>query len=62
MQLTSEQARMLSGMSDHEAFNLFWTLWDQVVGAYVDAGTDYEGMCVEVTEFTDKENLRSDLM
>ena len=49
MLLTAEQARMLSGMPDHEAFNLFWTMWDQVITADIDAGTDYEGMGCEIT-------------
>jgi hypothetical protein len=49
MLLTAEQARMLSGLPDQEAFNLFWTMWDQVIGASVDAGTDYEGMCCGVS-------------
>jgi hypothetical protein len=61
MLLTVEQARMLSGLPDHEAFNLFWTMWDQVVDAYVDAGTDYEGICCGVTELMDEENMSSDL-
>jgi len=49
MLLTGEQARMLSGMPDHEAFNLFWSMWDQVITADIDAGTDYEGMGCEIT-------------
>jgi hypothetical protein len=47
--LTDEQTGMLSGLPGHEAFNLFWTLWDQVITADIDAGTDYEGMGCEIT-------------
>ena len=49
MLLTGEQAGMLSGLPDHEAFNQFWTMWDQVVDASIDAGTDYEGICCGVS-------------
>ena len=54
MLLTAEQARMLSGLADLEAFNLFWTMWDQVIDASVDAGTDYEGMCCGVSQVQGK--------
>jgi hypothetical protein len=47
--LTDEQTGMLSGLPGLEAFNLFWTLWDQVITADIDAGTDYEGMGCEIT-------------
>jgi hypothetical protein len=48
--LTDEQAAVLSGLPDSEAYNCFWSLWNQVVSAEIDAGTDYEGMGCEVTE------------
>ena len=59
MLLTAEKARIFSGLPDHEAFNLFWTMWDKVIDASVDAGTDYEGMCCEVTELADQGNMDS---
>jgi len=46
--LTDEQAATLSGLPDSEAYNLFWTLWDHIVSAEIDAGTDYEGMGCEI--------------
>jgi len=61
MLLTDKQATVFSTLPDLEAYNLFWSLWDQVVGASIDAGTDYEGMCCEVPELMDKENMCSDL-
>jgi hypothetical protein len=54
MLLTDEQAELLSGLPNHEAFNLFRELWDQVIDASIDAGTDYEGMGVEVLLAQDK--------
>jgi hypothetical protein len=47
--LTNKQAAALTGLPGTEAYNLFWSLWDQVVSADVDAGTDYEGMGCEVS-------------
>ena len=49
MLLTGEQATAFSTLPDLEAYNLFWSLWDQVVDASIDAGTDYEGMCYEIS-------------
>jgi len=49
MVLTGEQAALLAGLPSHEAFDLFGSLWDQVVDASIDAGCDYEGMGVEVS-------------
>jgi DNA-directed RNA polymerase subunit RPC12/RpoP len=47
--LTDEQAAVLSELPDSEAYNVFWSLWDQVVAAEIDAGTDYNGINYEVT-------------
>ncbi|OPY37542.1 MAG: hypothetical protein A4E35_01458 [Methanoregula sp. PtaU1.Bin051] len=46
--LTIKQAAALSRLPGTEAYNLFWSLWDHVISADVDAGTDYEGMGCEV--------------
>jgi hypothetical protein len=48
--LTDEQAVALLGLPNNEAYNRFWSLWDKVVVAEIDAGTDYEGMGCEVLE------------
>ena len=50
MLLTDEQALALSTRCNSEAYNLLGSLWDRVIDASVDAGCDYEGMGVEVTE------------
>jgi hypothetical protein len=49
MLLTDEQATAFSTLPGFEAYNFLWSLWDQVIDASVDAGTDYDGMCCEVS-------------
>ena len=49
MLLTDKQATAFSTLPDTEALNLFWSRWDQVITAEIDAGTDYEGMGCEIT-------------
>ncbi|MDP2796961.1 MAG: hypothetical protein Q8N94_05545 [Methanoregula sp.] len=46
--LTEDQVTAFSALPDLEAYNSLWMLWDQVVDASVDAGTDYEGMGCEI--------------
>lgn len=48
--LTDGQAAKLFELTGIEAYNLLYSLWDQVIGAEIDAGTDYEGMGCEITE------------
>jgi predicted ATP-dependent serine protease len=59
--LTDKQAAVLSRLPDSEAYNLFWSLWDQVVSVGIDAGTDYEGMGCEIMEINDKGEIVSSL-
>jgi len=54
MMLTDEQAQMLSGLPDREAYNLFWSLWGHVIDASIDAGTDYEGIGCDVSLVQEK--------
>ena len=62
MLLTDEQALALSMRCNSEAYNLLGSLWDQVINASVDAGCDYEGMGVEVTEIVADKDKSGRLM
>ena len=50
MLLSDDEAGAFLTLPSNEAYDLLFSLWDRVIGMTIDAGKDYEGMGVEVTE------------